>query len=113
MTTENDVLTIRTEWKSSSKDGSEGERVLFHGRMYGSRGRRVSLPKDAVSEAATSEITEGILTVTVPRRPQDAEGESRTEEGIRSEVIIPTEEPLGKFEADTEMGEGERAEETV
>lgn len=74
VTSEDAVLTIRTERELPLADETEGERVLIRERMNGIRVRKVALPKDAVLEAATSDIFEGMLTVTVPRRLQDAEG---------------------------------------
>lgn len=42
--------------------------MLVRERVYGIRVRKVALPKDAVLAVAKSEISEGMLTVTVLRR---------------------------------------------
>ncbi len=46
-------------------------------RPYGPFGRAFALPDDAVADAVSAALREGLLTITVPRRPQ-ASSRART-----------------------------------
>ncbi|CAM9133308.1 unnamed protein product [Ectocarpus fasciculatus] len=73
---ESGVLTVSGERKSKREekgDGKEGERKYhFVERSYGKTFRSVRLPEAADSANATAGLTDGVLTVTFPKREAPA-----------------------------------------
>jgi HSP20 family protein len=69
VTADKGVLTIRGERRSESKTSADGfERVE---RATGSFLRRFSLPESADAEAIKARHVNGVLEVTIPKRPQE------------------------------------------
>ena len=69
VTAEKGVLTIRGERRSESKTSADGfERVE---RATGTFVRRFSLPESADAEAIKARHVNGVLEVTIPKRPQE------------------------------------------
>lgn len=63
---ENDVLTVKGERKFEYEDRKEG--VLRVERSWGSFTRSFSLPKTVDGERVEAELTNGVLTVRVPKK---------------------------------------------
>jgi HSP20 family protein len=69
ITADKGVLTIRGERRSEKKAASEGfERVE---RATGSFLRRFTLPESADAEAIKATHVNGVLEVSIPKRPQE------------------------------------------
>ena len=68
-------LTVRGE-KRAARD-EEGETYVLRERAYGSFERRFALPSHLDAEAAAASFKNGVLTVTVPRRPGSEAEEKR------------------------------------
>ena len=69
VTADKGVLTIRGERNSESKTSADGfERVE---RATGTFLRRFSLPESADAEAIKARHVNGVLEVTIPKRPQE------------------------------------------
>jgi HSP20 family protein len=69
VTADKGVLTIRGERRSESKTSADGfERVE---RATGSFLRRFSLPESADAEAIKARHVNGVLEVSIPKRPQE------------------------------------------
>jgi HSP20 family protein len=69
VTAEKGVLTIKGERRSEKKSSKDGfERVE---RASGSFLRRFTLPESADAEAIKAAHVNGVLEVTIPKRPQD------------------------------------------
>ena len=69
VTADKGVLTIRGERRSESKTSADGfERVE---RATGTFLRRFSLPESADAEAIKARHVNGVLEVTIPKRPQE------------------------------------------
>jgi len=69
VTADKGVLTIRGERNSESKTAADGfERVE---RATGTFLRRFSLPESADAEAIKARHVNGVLEVTIPKRPQE------------------------------------------
>ena len=68
ITADKGVLTIKGERRSESKSSKDGyERVE---RATGTFLRRFTLPESADAEAIKATHTNGVLEVTIPKRPQ-------------------------------------------
>ena len=69
VTADKDVLTIRGERRSESKTSADGfERVE---RATGTFLRRFTLPESADAEAIKARHVNGVLEVSIPKRPQE------------------------------------------
>ena len=69
ITAEKDVLTIKGERRAEKKSSKDGfERVE---RASGSFLRRFTLPETADAEAIKATHVNGVLEVTIPKRPQE------------------------------------------
>lgn len=66
---ENGVLTLSGEKSESRED--KGDTWYFSERQYGSFRRSFRLPDDAVAEKAEAHVKDGVLEITVPRRPAE------------------------------------------
>lgn len=66
ITLENGVLSIRGQ---RPYQGNEKERVLV-GRGYGAFANRFTLPDYVDAEQMTADLTDGVLTITVPKLPK-------------------------------------------
>jgi HSP20 family protein len=66
LTLENHVLTVKGKRSFESPDT---ERVVL-GRAYGAFSRSFSLPEGLDEEKLSAELTEGVLTIRIPRHPK-------------------------------------------
>lgn len=69
------ILTIRGEKKAAEK--KEGKSYLFSERAYGAFERRFSLPETVRQEAISAAYENGVLTLTLPKRPEAKKPEPR------------------------------------
>ncbi len=67
---EDDVLTIKGETRTEKEEKKKG--YLLKERSEGSFYRTVRLPEGVDGEAAESTYKEGVLTVTMPKKPAKA-----------------------------------------
>lgn len=72
----NNVLTIssvkeatKEEKSDDKKDKKDGEKWLVKERMYSSFSRSFALPEDVEADKVEANVKDGILTVTMPRKP--------------------------------------------
>jgi len=63
---EGNVLTISGERKYEHQEEKEGYRRLE--RSYGSFSRSFTLPENAKAEAIEADMSEGVLTLTIPKK---------------------------------------------
>lgn len=63
-------LTLKGERKEEKKEEKEGGKYLRQEISYGSFLRSVPLPETADSDKAKASFKNGILTVTVPKKPE-------------------------------------------
>jgi HSP20 family protein len=59
------VLTVEGEKRSEKEE--KGKSFYFSERRYGAFQRSFRLPEDAVSDAVTAEISDGVLTIRVAK----------------------------------------------
>ncbi len=69
------VLTVKGE--KSSERSEQGDTWYFTERQYGSFSRAFRLPVDADEGAIKADLRDGVLTVTLPRRSEQAGTETR------------------------------------
>ena len=76
MTLQDGILTMRGEKKSERKD----ERENFHlvERSYGSFQRSIRLPETIDEDKVEARFDKGVLTVTLPKRPEMVKAERRS-----------------------------------
>lgn len=67
---EDGILTLRGE-KKSSREGGEGG---YRERTYGSFERRITLPGNIDEEACSADFSDGVLTITLPKREEQPRG---------------------------------------
>lgn len=67
LTVEDGVVQIRGEKKSEREE--KGETWYFSERQFGSFSRSFRLPPDADGGGVKAEMKDGVLTVTVPKKP--------------------------------------------
>lgn len=67
VTAEEGILSVKGEKRSSREEKGEG--WFFSERQYGSFARSFRLPADADAGAVSADLKDGVLTVTVPRKP--------------------------------------------
>lgn len=65
---EDGVLVIKGEKKSEREE--KGDSWYFSERQFGSFSRSFRLPADADAAAVKADIKDGVLTVTVPKKPE-------------------------------------------
>jgi HSP20 family protein len=63
-----DMVSISAEAKEE-KEQKEGGRVIRSERYYGSMSRSFSLGKDVDDKAAKAKYTDGVLELTLPKKP--------------------------------------------
>lgn len=68
LTVENGVVHLKGEKKSTREE--KGDTWYFSERQYGGFARSFSLPEDADGDGVKAELKDGVLTVTLPRKPQ-------------------------------------------
>jgi len=56
--------------KREEEKQDEGERFFAYERSYGTFSRSFTLPSDADTEKLEADLKEGVLTVSVPKRPE-------------------------------------------
>lgn len=66
-TVEDGVLLVRGEKKSEREE--KGDTWYFSERQFGSFSRSFRLPSDADATGVKAEMKDGVLTVTVPKKP--------------------------------------------
>lgn len=66
LTVEEGVLTIRGQRRDQAK---ENDRVL-RGRSYGAFATRFTLPDDVDPDRMTADLSDGVLTITLPKQPK-------------------------------------------
>jgi HSP20 family protein len=59
------VLFIRGERKAEP-----GRQYLYNGRTWGRFERAITLPDEVDTEAVQAELTQGVLRVSLPKRPE-------------------------------------------
>ncbi|MFP4274639.1 MAG: Hsp20/alpha crystallin family protein [Paracoccaceae bacterium] len=64
------VVSVRGEKKSEREE--KGDTWYFSERQYGAFSRSFRLPADADETKVEAHMKDGVLTVTVPRRPETA-----------------------------------------
>jgi HSP20 family protein len=62
--------TLTVSGKRESEEREEGETWYAYERSYGSFTRSFTLPEGANADAASADLREGVLTLTVPKRPE-------------------------------------------
>ncbi|WP_135449252.1 Hsp20/alpha crystallin family protein [Tabrizicola caldifontis] len=68
VTVEDGVLQVKGEKKSEREE--KGDTWYFSERQFGSFSRSFRLPSDADSAGVKAEMKDGVLTVTVPKKPE-------------------------------------------
>jgi HSP20 family protein len=107
---DNDVLTIRGERKSESEEHRGG--VLRMESVYGSFTRSFALPESVDAEKVEADLSDGVLTVRIPKKPEIAP--KRVEVRAKGEQKKMTGGGIGKEQttAQTE-GIGEQSKQDV
>lgn len=70
-----DILTVRGE-KKAEEEGQEKSYILSE-RRYGSFERRFKLPETVTQEAISAGYANGVLTLTLPKKPEAKKPEPR------------------------------------
>lgn len=68
LSVEEGVVTLRGEKKTTREES--GETWFFSERQYGAFSRSFRLPPDAEADKVDARLKDGVLTVTVPKRPE-------------------------------------------
>jgi len=63
-----DQVSIRAEVKKE-KEEKKGEKIIHSERSYGMVSRRFTLPADVDAEGTKAEYKDGVLSVTLPKKP--------------------------------------------
>jgi HSP20 family protein len=82
LTVDNGVLTIRGEKKTEEE--RKGDTWYFSERQYGAFRRSFRLPEDADGQAAAAHMKDGVLHISVPKKPVEAPETARKIEIGRS-----------------------------
>lgn len=69
LTVENGVVTIRGEKKTEEE--KKGDTWYFSERQYGAFRRSFRLPEDADGAKVSAHMKDGVLSVSVPKRPAE------------------------------------------
>ncbi len=77
LTIYNGVLTLRGEKKSEHTDERENYHVME--RSYGSFQRSIRLPETIDEDKAEARFDKGVLTVTLPKRPELVKAQKKIE----------------------------------
>ncbi|MFC3615423.1 Hsp20/alpha crystallin family protein [Lutimaribacter marinistellae] len=72
---ENGVVTIRGEKRTHEE--KKGDTWYFSERQYGAFRRSFRLPEDADGAKAEARMTDGVLHVRVPKKPQEDPGKAQ------------------------------------
>ena len=64
-------VSLRAEVKQE-KEEKKGEKVVYSERNYGMVSRSFTLPADVDAKGATAQYKEGVLSVTLPKKPGGA-----------------------------------------
>ena len=72
---DDDILTVRGEKKAEEKQ--EGRSCLFTERRYGTFERRFQLPETVEQEAIAATYENGVLTLSLPKKPEVKKPEPR------------------------------------
>ena len=77
LTIDNGILTIRGEKKEERKDERENYHLVE--RSYGSFQRSIRLPESVDEDKAEARFDKGVLTVTLPKRPEAVKQQKKIE----------------------------------
>ena len=77
LTIQDGVLTMRGEKKSERKDDRENYHLVE--RSYGSFQRSIRLPDTIDEDKIAARFDKGVLTVTLPKRPELVKAEKKIE----------------------------------
>jgi HSP20 family protein len=75
LTVENGVVAVRGEKKTEREE--KGDTWYFSERQYGAFQRSFRVPADADEGKVSAELKDGVLTVTIPRKPPSEKGGKR------------------------------------
>jgi HSP20 family protein len=75
LTVEDGVVTIRGEKKTETE--RQGDTWFFSERQYGAFRRSFRLPEDADPSRVDAHMKDGVLRISVPRKPADVAGNAR------------------------------------
>jgi HSP20 family protein len=67
---ENNLLTISGQ-RASNKESNTSNGFYQSERSFGAFKRSISLPKDALDENINADYKEGVLKITIPRKPEN------------------------------------------
>jgi HSP20 family protein len=71
------VLTISSEKENESNDGKDGENYSRYEYNYSSFSRSITLPDVSDSSKIVAKYNDGILTLTVPKKPEAIKNKSQ------------------------------------
>jgi HSP20 family protein len=77
LTVHNGVLSLRGEKKSEHTDERENYHVME--RSYGSFHRSIRLPDTVDEDKAQARFDKGVLTITLPKRPETVSAQKKIE----------------------------------
>jgi HSP20 family protein len=77
LTVQDGILTFRGEKRSERKDERENYHMME--RSYGSFHRAIRLPDSVDADKAQARFVKGVLTVTLPKRPELAKAQKKIE----------------------------------
>lgn len=80
LTMQDGILTLRGEEKSERKEERENYHIMERG--YGSFQRSIRLPETVDEDKVEARFNKGVLTVTLPKRPESIKSQKKIE--IRS-----------------------------
>ncbi|WP_209426579.1 Hsp20/alpha crystallin family protein [Pararhodobacter sp. SW119] len=67
LTVENGVIAVRGEKKTEREE--KGDTWYFSERQYGSFQRSFRVPTDSDEAGVSADLRDGVLTITIPRKP--------------------------------------------
>jgi HSP20 family protein len=75
LTVENGVVAVRGEKKTEREE--KGDTWYFSERQYGSFQRSFRVPADADEKGVKADLKDGVLTISIPRKPPAEKGGKR------------------------------------
>jgi HSP20 family protein len=72
------ILTISSEKKSESKEGNESDNYYSREYNYSSFERSLTLPDNVDADKITAKYNDGVLNVSVPKKPGSSTSNGRT-----------------------------------
>lgn len=83
-------LTISGKRESEERTEDESERYYAYERSYGNFSRSFTLPEGADLESMDAELKEGVLRITVPKRPEVQTKKISVKGAPESERVAPS-----------------------